>query len=182
MKKNKIILLVFIVLMAGIFITRYIYINNKYPKPIVEEYNLNEPVEHNGFEITAKDFQILQDEDLRKLNPDKGILYEDEEMKGMFVTLKIKNVSDETKKIETAPFKIATINWSNGLDLSLFEAINGETSRTYLELNPGEEVTSVYPYTTIKSHFHKKGWEQIGNEKFSLVLNLYPVKKSIKLN
>ncbi|MEG2935096.1 MAG: hypothetical protein RR844_01250 [Clostridium sp.] len=182
MKKNKIILLVFIVLMAGIFITRYIYINNKYPKPIVEEYNLNEPVEYNGFEITAKDFQILQDEDLRKLNLDKGILYEDEEMKAMFVTLKIKNVSAETKKIETAPFRIATINWSNGLSALLFQAINEDISRTYLELKPGEEVTSVYPYTMLKIHFDKKGWEQINNEKFSLVLNLYPVKKSIKLN
>jgi len=180
--RNKIIFLVCIVLMTGIFITRYVYINNKYPKPTVEEYNLNEPVEYNGVEITAKDFQFLQDEDLRKLDLDKGILYDDEETKGMFVTLKVKNISSETKNIETGPFRIATTNWSNGLDLMIYQSINKPNSRTYLELKPGEEATSTYPYTMIKSHFDKKSWAQIENEKFSLVLNLYPVKKSIKLN
>jgi len=103
-------------------------------------------------------------------------------MKGMFVTLKVKNISSETKNIETGPFTIATVNWSNGLNLMLYESINEPNSRVYLELKPGEEVTSIYPYTMIKSNFDKKGWEQIENEKFSLVLNLYPVKKSIKLN
>lgn len=108
--RNKVIIFVCIALITGIYITRYIYINNKYPKSIVEEYKLNEPVEYNGFEITAIDFQFLQDEDLRKLEFDEGVLYEDKEMKAVFVKLKVKNISDEVKKIETGPFKIATSN------------------------------------------------------------------------
>jgi len=58
--RNKIIIWVCIVLMTGIFITRYIYINNKYEKPTIEEYNLNEPVSIMDLKSPLKTFNFYR--------------------------------------------------------------------------------------------------------------------------
>lgn len=180
--KKKVMLLVILILVVAVVISRYIYINNKYPKPIVEEYKLNDAVEYNGVKITAKEFKLIKDEELRKMDLPEVKVYEEEEMNAAVVTLNIKNDSNETKKIESYVFVLSTINWRNGLNLEMFNAINDGKSEAYLELKPGEEVNSKYSYTMITDQFTKKCWDNIDNEKFKLVLDLYPVNKVINLN
>lgn len=182
--KKKIIFIIMFILIGIAIVSRYIYINNKYPSPIVEEHKLNEEVEYNGVKITAKEFKLVKDEELRKMDLKNVNMYEEDEekMNAGVVTLNIKNDSNEIKKIETYAFVLSTINWRNGLNLEMFQNFNDNDTKLYLELKPGEEVTNKYVYTMITDQFTEKCWNNIDDEKFKLVLNLYPVNKSINLN
>lgn len=182
--KKKIIFIIMFILIGIAIVSRYIYINNKYPSPIVEEHKLNEAVEYNGVKITAKEFKLIKDEELRKMDLKNVNMYEEDEekMNAGVVTLNIKNDSNEIKKIETYAFVLSTINWRNGLNLEMFQNFNDNDTKLYLELKPGEEVTNKYVYTMITDQFTEKCWNNIDDEKFKLVLNLYPVNKSINLN
>ena len=182
--KKKIIFIIMFILIGIAIVSRYIYINNKYPSPIVEEHKLNEAVEYNGVKITAKEFKLIKDEELRKMDLKNVNMYEEDEekMNAGVVTLNIKNDSNEIKKIETYAFVLSTINWRNGLNLEMFQNFNDNDTKLYLELKPGEEVTNKYVYTMITDQFTEKCWNNIDDEKFKLVLNLYPINKSINLN
>ena len=98
--KKKIIFIIMFILIGIAIVSRYIYINNKYPSPIVEEHKLNEAVEYNGVKITAKEFKLIKDEELRKMDLKNVNMYEEDEekMNAGVVTLNIRNDSNEIKK------------------------------------------------------------------------------------
>ncbi|WP_430830405.1 hypothetical protein [Clostridium ihumii] len=173
------------ILIGIAIVSRYIYINNKYPSPIVEEHKLNEAVEYNGVKITAKEFKILNDKELEKMNlPDNTFSkeYDEGKMKVLLVKLNVKNDSNEVKNIESYMFSISTLQWCTGPDMKVFNVINGDNSTMNLNLKPGEEATNDYPYVIVADSFNDKFWSNLENEKFKLVLNLYPINKSINLN
>lgn len=183
--KKKIIFIIMFILIGIAIVSRYIYINNKYPSPIVEEHKLNEEVEYNGVKITAKEFKILNDKELEKMNlPDNTFSkeYDEGKMKVLLVKLNVKNDSNEVKNIESYMFSISTLQWCTGPDMKVFNVINGDNSTMNLNLKPGEEATNDYPYVIVADSFTDKFWSNLENEKFKLVLNLYPINKSINLN
>ncbi|MGL4731779.1 MAG: hypothetical protein ACRCW0_09370 [Clostridium sp.] len=182
--RKKTILVVILILVGVLVVSRYIYINNKYPKPILQAHELNEAVEYNGVKITAKEFELIEEEELSKMDLSEVKKYNErgEKIKSAMVTLNIKNESDEVKRVESYVFELSTIDWRNGVNLEMFNEINDEKAKLYLELKPGEEVTNKYPYTMITDQFTDKCWNNIEDEKFKLVLDLYPVNKFINLN
>ncbi len=184
MKKVKyrfnIILLIGILIFTTLFIIRFRYINNKYPQPITEEYNLNEIVNCGGCEIVVQECQWLSDKEIRDLDIGKDNL-SDEETKAILVKVKVKNTSNEEKNIEAYLFEAESLDWHNGLNLGIATAINGENSSLNLNLAPNEEVTRILAYSMVSPQYNSDEWAHVKEREFKLVMSLYPVKKEVIL-
>ena len=188
-KKHRTLFIVLIVFigLTVLFTVNYIRLNRLYPNPALETYRLGQPVSVDGFEITAKKFQMMDsdtmiqqykidDEDVIKEfrgNPKKVVL----------VTVAVKNSakSDQQlfKVIELC--NIQSFTYANGMAQDMFHFFNSQNSYKP-QLKSGEQTTIVLPYDMGDSQFTKENWANISSRKFDLVVSTYPVKKSIHLN
>ena len=71
MKKNRRFIYVivgsFMIFIVGLFIAKYVMVNQKYPEAIFERYNIGEVLEYDGCDVSVKDFVILDKEKAKDL-------------------------------------------------------------------------------------------------------------------
>jgi len=180
--KNYIIIGLVLILVSVCFM-RFRYINNKYPEASLEKFDLNETFDYEGVQLSVEESKLVNDEELKTINTSAEDPFIGEEKKAIFVKVKFKNNSEETKTIEAYNFEVESLSWHNGLSLELFKEVNKEDDASpVVELKPGEEKALILPYSMIERHFDEKTWEILKDRTFYLTLELYPVKRCVELN
>lgn len=180
--KNYIIIGLALILVIVCFM-RFRYINNKYPEAPLEKFTLNETFDYEGVQLSVEESKLVNDDELKTISTSEEDPFADQEKKAIFVKVKFKNNSKETKTIEAYNFEVESLSWHNGLSLELFKEVNKEDDASpVVELKPGEEKALILPYSMIEKHFDKKTWKALKNRKFYLTLELYPVKRCVELN
>jgi len=157
-------------------------INNKYPNPIVQKYEMSESVMMDKLKVTVLDYQWLDEQEIIGNYPDLDIIIPDNEIKSLFITLSFENTGVAELLVESYYYTLESFGWCNGANLELFHEINDDESNMRFYLQAEEKCTLVLPYTIVSSHFSKNNWKDIRETQFDLTLSLYPIKKSIKLN
>ncbi|WP_071396577.1 hypothetical protein [Bacillus tuaregi] len=172
-----------LLILSILFMARFNSLNNKFPPPTIEAYQINEPVRYGSFEITMLEHKMMDKTELQNFSAVYGKLFTNEikDIKSIVTTINIKNTSNKKMILEVYPFILESKGFSNGVNLDLFMALNTNKTMTP-ELNAGEEIKLQLPFTLIEKQFTKQDWANVTRREFELVLSLYPEKKSIFLN
>ncbi|MEG2290720.1 MAG: hypothetical protein RSA29_14720 [Clostridium sp.] len=180
-KKSKVILLTIIFILVVIIGLRFNYINNKYPKAPVEAYNLGDTIEYRGIKVKVEKAKFISDNEIKNMNLEESTFFENAERKAIVATVNFKNTSNENQSIECDFFEAESIDWHNGLNYEMFTVMNGKEASPSLTLAPNEEITLDLPYEMFDFQYNSSGWKKIEEVQFSLTLDIYPVKKCVKL-
>ena len=125
----------------------------------------------------------MNENEIRKIGPVYNeVNPNNANIKLILTTIQIKNLSTKQVKLEVYPFVLESSGFSNGINLDLYNVLNGDNATVSPVLKPGEVQTLELPFTMIESQFTKQDWLNLTNRNFELVLSLYPIKKSILLN
>jgi len=182
-RSKSYIILGLVLILVGVCFMRFRYINNKYPEAPLEKFTLNETFDYEGVQLSVEESKLVNDDELKTINTSAEDPFIGEEKKAIFIKVKFKNNSEETKTIEAYNFEAESVSWHNGLSLELFKEVNKEDDASpVVELKPGEEKVLILPYSMIERHFDEKTWKTLKNRKFYLTLELYPVKRCVELN
>lgn len=184
---KKIIGIIVCVALLACSAWRIITLNQAFADWGKEEINeVNQPQIYNGVEISFSDFDCLpRDEAIQKYDLDEGELSEPLfSEKILIVRVHLKNVSEETKKIDMTQFVFQTGIVACGLDPYLITALNlDEPINLIPELKPNEEYTeeigTIFSSVLVKD---RSLWENFEQQKFEVVLSLDPQKIVMKLN
>lgn len=181
-KKKTGYVIVFLILSLWLFFV--IRINLKYPVGKTQVYELNEKVEYDGFEICVTKMAFLDKEKTSELLADEIEQFGD--CRCALIYVSVKNNQKEEREIELYPFTLESDAWKNSVIMSAYQEINEEyvtegrvTLRPVIEA--GGSYECVLTYCIAKVNFTEKQWKSVENRNYNLVLSLYPVKKSIKV-
>ncbi len=180
-KKSKVISLAIIFILVIVIGLRYNYINNKYPQAPVEAYNLGDTFEYRGITVKVEKAKFISDNEIKNMNLEESTFLENDERKAIVATVNFKNTSSKEQSIECDFFEAESIDWHNGLNYEMFITINGEEASPSLTLAPNEEITLDLPYEMFDFQYDKSSWKRIEEVKFRLTLDIYPIKKYVKL-
>lgn len=182
MKKNRRFIYVivgsFMIFIVGLFIAKYVMVNQKYPEAIFERYNIGEVLEYDGCDVSVKDFVILDKEKAKDLG---YYLDDDLDYKILKCTMEVTNNSDIEKSPELYYVEAESSVWHNGVDLEVLHNANEATESLRPTLHSGETTTVTVVFVMYKFQFSNARWKQIDSDNLQLVFSLYPVKKYVVL-
>lgn len=93
-----------------------------------------------------------------------------------FITLSVTKVKDDTTSLELTSIAFEMGTNGNQYDMELFFALNPTLESLEINLNAGEDVSFVIPYTMDESQVSKTDWNRIDKMKLYMVLQYYPQK------
>lgn len=172
----------YIVLISVIFLTliiiRVVYINNKYPNPVVKKYDSSQSVIINGYEIKIESKKMYKMDQLP--NEIKNNLYRDfPELKQDFriclLKVNFKNIGQSEKKFQVYNLYLQSKAWANGIDSEMFHMFNQDTELE-ISCKQNDDVSLLLPYAISKQAFNEKDWNMIDKRYFDLILSVYPKK------
>ena len=165
---------------AALFVWRYLAVNRQYPPPAIEVYSMNEPMIHNGFEITATDIKWYDKQFLQQYQDEIFPGAPQKNEKELSVTLSIKNIGDKSARLNTVFYELESFAWRTGIDGDLLNYIEGGEENP--ELEPGESTQLELPFRMVSSGFSDERWNALETEDFQLLIAIYPVKKVFQLS
>ena len=169
-----------LVIFLALFVWRYLAVNREYPSPVVEVYSMNEPMIHNGFEITATDIKWYDEKISQQYRDEIFPDAPQKEEKRLSVTLSIKNIGNQRAYLNTVYYELEAFAWRAGIDGDFLHYIEGGEENP--ELEPGESTQLELPFRMVSSHFPGKQWDELKTEDFQLLIAVYPVKKVFQLS
>lgn len=165
----------------------YVSINRKYPDANNEQVAVHEIMNIDNVEYEVTDSNIYSYDELKekysdRIKQDSYESIEDSNWGFVFVNLRIKNNGKEEKIVNIYEFVVATKTTSNGLDVELFLEFNDEKLMNP-SIKSGEEIQIILPYSFVTGYITGKinKNERISNQRFELIMSLYPERKSIRL-
>lgn len=179
MKINKLIWIVSAgIAILGLFFVffRIVKVNRQYPQTIEKSIEKG-----SSYEIAPKvnmsvlDARWLDGEELQQEY--EGIWYVDNpaDYQAVEVTVNISNLSGANQKIELFRTYIESEKYDwNGCDADLFMAKNSLPLE--VELQSGQEMKCVLPYTFLKENYKENDWAQLSEISYFLVRERYPQK------
>lgn len=161
---------------------RYKWINEKYEKPEIQEYTVNETFVTDGMQVTLTDKNILEYAQLAEKyqisDTQMEQVYQAYPTAFLIAQYHIKNMAKE-KKHYLEVFSEDAIEagaFANGEDASFFKYLNGDWDG-YLEA--GGEKDIVLAYSIPQSLLSEKHWKNVTSLDYEIVLRHYPVKITI---
>lgn len=179
MKINKLIWIVSAgIAILGLFFVffRIVKVNRQYPQTIEKSIEKG-----SSYEIAPKvnmsvlDARWLDGEELQQEY--EGIWYVDNpaDYQAVEVTVNISNLLGANQKIELFRTYIESEKYDwNGCDADLFMAKNSLPLE--VELQSGQEMKCVLPYTFLKENYKENDWAQLSEISYFLVRERYPQK------
>lgn len=198
MKRVKLgISAVLIVVAACVCAARIIYVNSTFPAPENHVFSVNEPATYGGessagivltagdIQITTSNFRALDHEGIKAAIPsyiDPIIqLGNATDLRVFLVDATFKNTTQEHKDVTLRDYHLTSQAWLNGFHPLLFENFNEDPS-TILPVDPGSTETRTLVFMAYNSQINPdRGWNNLAQSDFSLVLALYPDRASISL-
>lgn len=170
---------------VAIFVWRYTAVNAAFPPAVVQQYQLNEPVLHNGIEYTLSDFKIMGEDEFCEeydINPvhvkSVGL-----NSKIILVTMYAKNVTDQNVEVDFAGQMLlqqGNYQCSYLCYMPLFQRLEPDKPLAGVML-PGHDIEMLIPYQFNEYEWSKTEFANLENETMQMVFSIYPVKKTILL-
>lgn len=148
-------------------------------------YNISETMKYNDLNIRVEKIEFLESEKLNKIYENAfGKLLEQE---CMLVYINIENNTTEEKRIELGSFVLQSGAYKNMVIMEVYQEVNqGYITNGKITTNPIIEAESsfkcILTYTIPKVQYTNKQWEKVREDKYQLVVTLYPVKRYFELN
>lgn len=181
----------FVLLSAALFLSRFTYINKKYPNPQIVTHQIGETILGGDVSLLFSDYELYSGERFRKVLPDyqDSVMNEDmsqikDSQKYVLVaSVSIENKSTEEKTISLVQITAESVSWSNGIDGEIFALLNeGAKDPMNIHLQPGEKKDLLLPYSIYEFQFQERQWENIESRDYNLVLSYYPVRNIVSLD
>lgn len=183
MKKKKIMVIIFILVFAVVFLYRYRSINQQFPNPELREAYIGEVMELEDVTFQLEKVEMLDGKGLHALDPDiviatdpSGNPFPDEKIRVVLNYIQIKNIGNQQKAVDFSRIKAESGAWGNGINGEIFMALNPGISVQKEIIRPGEVRNVVIPFSMLSTMFKEKDWARIDERVFSTVLSLYPEK------
>ncbi|MCI1966935.1 MAG: hypothetical protein LKJ17_12560 [Oscillospiraceae bacterium] len=192
------------VLLLALFCIRVYSLNKRFPPATVEHYASGELVNFdtkgkytggkaikNAFQITTSDFEVYTKADLiskfqLKSDDIPSDRFPQYKKKVLMFTIRARNISNTKQVLELyyMNMQCTDLGLSYAIDLDWFKAVNANNSQMSLQpsMAPGQTVTLFLPFEITNEHITENHLDKINQEKFDLILSLYPNKKLINLN
>jgi hypothetical protein len=173
------ICIIFLFIFLAYGINKIVKVNKKYPPPDVTAVNISEDlfINQNKLKVRADDFNI---QDISYLT---DTTYSSQSYMGKTmvasVNIRVDNVSDEKVRFDLPSVELTSDGWHNGLFLDLFLELNPKYNG---EIEPKNYIEVIVPYIMYENHFKKSAWQNLDNQDYRLVFQLYPEKKYISLH
>lgn len=184
MKTTKLVWIIssFLIALGMFFVFYRIYmVNVTYPKTQEKEvakgtyYKIDSAVE-----MCVLDVRWLDDTELQNEYGENWYVDEPSDYKAVEVKIKVRNLSKNKKKVALFKTYIESEQYDwNGSDADLFMAKNNMPLE--IELEPGQELECVMPYTFLKETYKECDWEKLNEIPYFLVRDRYPQKVKWKI-
>lgn len=187
-----------------LFCMRVYSLNRRFPPATVEHYASGELVNFdakgkytggktikNAFQIATSDFKVYTKADLIskfQLKDDRipSDRFPQYKKKILMFRIHAKNISNMKQILELYYINVqcADLGQSCAIDLDWFKTVNANNPKMSLQpsLAPGQTIMLFLPFEITNEHITENCLDKIDQEKFDLVLSLYPIKKLINLN
>lgn len=150
---------------------------NTYALTSEQMYEIGDTVQVNGFSFYIIDSQFI---DLANY-PEFSQLYETKSgVECIVLKCEIKNNSSEMKKIDSSFLTISSLGVAQQTDYFLFKTINDDNAALNINLGSSQSIVQYYPFVLVSDFNYKH--ENYKNKSIYLHLELYPNKKTIKVN
>lgn len=183
MKTNKLAWIGLFLIALGLFFCFYrIYkVNDIYPKTQEKEvakgiyYEIGSKIE-----MCVLDARWLDGAELQSEYGDSWYVEEPSDYKAVEVKIKVRNLAGKKKKVALFKTYIESEQYDwNGSDAELFVAKNNMPLE--IELESGQELECVMPYTFLKETYKECDWEKLNEIPYFLVRDRYPQKVKWKI-
>ncbi len=166
------------ILCAAIVSVLIVRVNVKYPNSKICKINKGETVEFNSLLYKIEESNFYTKEQTLEYWPNETF----DDYYGYYIKIEIENIGSENHKIELSDFQLVSdIAFTQAVDLQVFLDINDKNIREKMTLKKGDSVTCILPFLIVKNNFTAHQWENLKNEKYRLVLSLYPSKIELML-
>lgn len=176
--KNKLLLAV-ISAYIMVFVIMFVRINIRYKNPTLEQVNIGQVIEVNGYELRVNSAGFIDNDILHTEYEEYLGKYEDCKMYS--ISMSIKKVKEDVEDFSLSYIEFVSGAYRNATSLELFKYINRDTFKPFKYLEYNDEVTYIFPFRMVKENFTDTQWKNIENNVFELDTFLYPVKKIINL-
>ena len=181
MKKRNIYVLITSVVLVVVSAFLIIRINIKYQRGKDIVYGMHEEIPYGeGLMLQIDKSAFVSEDEMRDFYPE---LQKERSLRGVFVTATFKNPGLEKKDFLLPEMMIESGAFANGMDVIVFLRINDIPDIYSIKptLESGESFSLIIPYSILNLQFTPEEWKSIEDRQFSLILSLYPQKKSILL-
>ena len=178
-KKLKVLIFcIIIVVLFSLFVFRFYSVNKRYPQPVTTSVGLNEPIDYNGYRITAVSSELTPATELTKqgYKMDDQDIFKDKLV--LLVKLKVENIGKHTVKSSFVTSALQSEAWWNCMNLDLFYVFNDV--ETIESMDNADIYTITLPFDVIHEQFKENEWKNVRNRHFDLTLSTYPEKKVIR--
>lgn len=170
--KNKKMLLIIPVtlLLIAAFVCRVYIVNAKYGKITAKEYKANEKFEYNGLEYMVTGQSIMEAED------------EEPGAKIIIFNMKIENNTDEVQECDLTQCVLDFNHNAHYPGNNWFCDMNSEKYSLLMNIYPGAKLDIKIPYLIFKRDMKNGRWQNDKDIKCEIAFQLYPVRKTVKIN
>lgn len=187
MRNKKFFMLVIIgvvIVALGLFWGgQYAKINSVYPASKSIQAKVGDVINYEDFEFRIESSEyytynemIATKEDLIDYTEYENN-FDKEDLLFVFVSVSVKNTSENNTAIPLYNLAISSNTYSNGIDITTFAALNGSLEMLTPTFSANEEKKIVFTYTLLKSAC----FDNNSLPELELILSLYPERKSLLL-
>lgn len=182
-KKTVISILLFLIVLVTVYGWRYYYfrINKLYPKSETMRINIGDGFVYDSIYLQGISCEFYSFDEFKNLMgngfnyPEYESNYDTNDLLFIFCTISATNVGSEEKAIPLYNATISSKTYSNGIDLTAFQIMNGDNSKLAPYLRAGETADIILPYMLFKSVLYSN----TSTPELELVFQLYPQRISI---
>lgn len=185
------IFLVLFAALAAVFSAIRIHnLNQQYPAPSILSHALNEKFDAGSVFFCFSNGSLTRGDAFHEEFPDyqdivtnrDGSTVRDTQYYILRTQLEIENPSDAPVQVYLGQIRAESLDWSNGIDLTLFQLQNAERNdptRIMVEANSTVQLT--LSYILYDFQFKPPVWSSIETRDFDLVLSYYPERHIVPL-
>lgn len=179
--KKKCIIGIAIIIVWSIGVIK---INNTYSEVQEEKCGILQEMEYNGLTISIEKEEFMDKESINKIF--EKSFGRNLEQQCMLLYMNITNKTDEKKTMELNSLVLQSGAYKNMVIMEVYEEVNDgyiidDKITLHPEIQPGDTYRCILAYTIPRVQYTKKQWEKVKENKYYLVVSLYPVKKVIEL-
>ena len=162
---------------------QYAKVNSVYPASKSIQAKVGDVINYEDFEFRIESSEyytynemIATKEDLIDYTEYENN-FDKEDLLFVFVSVSVKNTSENNTAIPLYNLAISSNTYSNGIDITTFAALNGSLEMLTPTFSANEEKEIVFTYTLLKSAC----FDNNSLPELELILSLYPERKSLLL-
>lgn len=175
--KKKILIIALVCILAGVAAFYIVKVNKMYPQGSVTEYELNEPVELNGYSASVSSYKVMSIEDFLNeygIDKRKDISDEQDDLYVMVAECTL-DITGEMKGFPYADIRLASGAFSQGVSNDYIREINKDVN--FSKFEQGTSITVDIPFLIHSISFpHSINADKLNKEEWQLYFSVTPGK------